>query len=180
MIRTLFNCQYPVKFIGIHLYTCIYILQENVDFLEKRIFSKKEIVVYDKYIGSNPMLLLNKYKESGLINYSASHTLNTIKDVHLYLKTNVKRFQQKSLLLSQYKLSIKNGRSVVLKYKIIDDQPVQLLVDYQKPGLLTKSVPNPYRFDVNLNFEDFNFFVIYDIQKKYANINYVHCSCERL
>lgn len=126
------------------------------------------------------MFLLNKCKASGLIDYSASHKLNTIKDVHLYLKTNAKQFQQKNLLLSQYKLSLKNGHSVVLKYKIVDDQPVKLLVDYQKPGLLTKNVPNPYRFDVHLNFEDFNFFVIYDIQKKYANIKCVHCLCKRL
>lgn len=159
-------------------YILTYFLQEDVDLLQKRIFSKKQM--YDKYNGSNPVFLLNKCKKSGLIDYSASRAFNTIKDVELYLKTNAKQFEQKSLLLSQYKVLLKNGHSVVLKYKIIDDQPVKLLVDYEKPGLLMESVPNPYRFDVHLNFEDFKFFVIYDIQKKYANINDVRCSCKRL
>lgn len=133
----------------------------------KRTIESDSQLIYDNTLGEQPEFVLRTCKDTGYIDYSTSPTFNSIEELHSYLKESSARLENKELILSHFKSNLDDFdgfKSLVLKYKIVDDAPVKLLIDYRVPGLATKEMANPHRFDMHLDNANYKSYIIYDVK----------------
>lgn len=89
---------------------------------------------------------LNKMRELKYIEFSVTPTFEDLHGLNTYLKGDGKYLNSKPLIMELQNQDGSISHSVELKFKIVNDKPEILLIDYQKPGLKSPDLPNPDRF----------------------------------
>jgi len=89
---------------------------------------------------------LYKMRESGYIEFSVIPTFEDLHGLNTYLKGDGKYLNSKPLIMEMQNKDGSISHSVELKFKIVNNEPEILLIDYQKPGLKSPDLPNPDRF----------------------------------
>lgn len=108
-------------------------------------------------------------KKNGFIDFSSSPEFKSVQEFNNYLKANVDDLKNKGLILNPKMKDGSVGQAAVLKYKIVDNQPEILLINYQVPGLLSPDIPNPHRFVPYIDIDKYASFMIYSINKLYKS-----------
>jgi len=121
--------------------------------------------LFESKYATHPQVFVEDIKNTGLIDFTSSGFLNNMEQLNTYLKTHATRLENKDLLLCMIAPN-SQGHAVVLKFKMINDYPQILTIDYQKPGLLLPDVPNPERFHTFIDRDMYERYIIYTIIKK--------------
>lgn len=109
-----------------------------------------------------------KALENGkFINFEMSDRLDGLNGLDTYLKENAETLENKPFMLEMAHNTddpseIVEGHAVVMKYKMVKDNPnpVKVIIDYQFPGFVQPDVPNPFRFQTFINTEVYDFYFI--------------------
>jgi len=139
------------------------IMKINTKVLQKLILGKEK--PFDPEIGKDATASMELLKNRNVLKYGVSDRLNSLDDLKNYLKTNLRKFKDKHILLKKME-SDKMGSVVVLKYKMVHDNPnpIMFYVDYTYPGFIQPDFPNPYRFRTYIKTEQFNYFYVYVLE----------------
>jgi len=139
------------------------IMNTNIKLLQKLIMGKEKS--YDPNILKDTTLCLETLKKRNVLKYGVSDRLNSVDDLKNYLKANMKKFEDKQIILKKVDSETKES-VVVLKFKMVHDNPdpVMFYVDYTYPGFIEPDFPNPYRFKTYIKPGHYNSFYVYAIQ----------------
>lgn len=112
--------------------------------------------------GSYNIRYLDACKSAKLIDFKLSDIFTNIRDFDIMLQQQYSVLKDKHLILARGSSTKKvPGHAVVLKYKLASPNrlyPVKLLIDFQKQPMVSRDLPNPYRFQHFLNDQKYNIF----------------------
>jgi len=126
------------------------VMNKDVETLNKRL-SKEPKRAYNPILDNPPKSYFKELKKRNNIDFYSSDTFVGLKKLNDFLRTDSSYLEGKKLILTEM-AGGEEGNAVVMKIKRVKDSPdpVKLFIDYQTPGLVSKGLPNPYRFTTHV------------------------------